>query len=408
MDSFIEILSSYGYIGFFIAAFIAGSVFPFSSEAIMVALIAAGLNPVQLVVYGTVGNTLGSMFNYGVGRLGKPEWISKYLHVKDEQLAKTQKFLAGRGAWMGVITFLPILGSAISVALGLMRANVVIATTAIFIGKLARYVILMLGTTALIGCTPSTSRHKEKPTITVSIEPLRYFTEGIAGDRFAVNTMLPAGASPETYEPTARQMMALDGSCVYIKVGRLGFETSWTGRFRNASPDMLIVDASEGIDETGDPHTWTSPRNARIILQNITQALIALDAKDSLYFMHRHDSIDRRIVQLDKEIASLLKQSPDKAFMIYHPALTAFAKEYGLRQIVVENDGKEPSATEMKRIIEQAREYGAKCMLLQKEFAEHSVAALAEATGVEVKEINPLAYDWEAEMKNIAKAICNR
>jgi len=151
MDAFFSLLLGYGYIGFFIAAFIAGSVFPFSSEAVMIGLIAAGLDPVQLVIYGTIGNTLGSMFNYGVGRLGKPEWISKYLHVSEKSLKRTERFLAGRGAWMGVLTFLPILGSAISVALGLMRANVVITTVSVTIGKLARYVVLMLGTTALVG-----------------------------------------------------------------------------------------------------------------------------------------------------------------------------------------------------------------------------------------------------------------
>ena len=243
MDAFIDILSSYGYIGFFIAAFIAGSVFPFSSEAVMVGLIAAGLDPVQLVVYGTIGNTLGSMFNYGVGRLGKPEWISKYLHVKEEQLKKTERFLAGHGAWMGVLTFLPILGSAISVALGLMRANVVITTTSVFIGKLARYVILMLGTTALVGCgsTPDTV---VKPAITVSIEPLRYFTEGVAGDKYTVTTMLPSGASPETYEPTGRQMMELSHSNIYIMVGRLGFEQSWMERFNNC-----LLYTSDAADE---------------------------------------------------------------------------------------------------------------------------------------------------------------
>ena len=116
MDTLVALLTDYGYLGFFIASFIAGSVFPFSSEAVMVGLMAAGLDTTGLVVYGTAGNALGSMFNYCVGRLGKPEWIERYLHVSNESLKKAQRFMAGRGAWMGFFTFLPILGSAIAIA----------------------------------------------------------------------------------------------------------------------------------------------------------------------------------------------------------------------------------------------------------------------------------------------------
>jgi len=128
-----------------VAAFIAGSVFPFSSEAVMVALMAAGLDAWQLMVYATVGNILGSMFNYGVGRMGRPEWIERYLHVKPEQMDKALRFMQGRGAWMGFFAFLPVLGSAISVALGLMRANLVITLVSISIGKALRYILLVYG-----------------------------------------------------------------------------------------------------------------------------------------------------------------------------------------------------------------------------------------------------------------------
>lgn len=89
----------------------------------MLALLAAGLDPVLLVVYGSVGNVLGSMFNYGIGRLGKLEWIEKYLHIKKESLDKAERFMQGRGAWMGFFAFLPILGSAITVVLGLTRQS---------------------------------------------------------------------------------------------------------------------------------------------------------------------------------------------------------------------------------------------------------------------------------------------
>ena len=145
MEWIIDFLTGYGYIGMLLAAFLAGSFFPFSSEAVMVGLMATGLDPWQLMIYGTIGNVLGSCFNYGVGRMGKLEWIEKYLHVKKKDLDKAERFMAGRGAWMGVFAFLPVLGSAITIALGFMRANVVISLISITLGKLFRYLILIAG-----------------------------------------------------------------------------------------------------------------------------------------------------------------------------------------------------------------------------------------------------------------------
>ena len=143
-------LVSYGYMGMLIAAFLAASILPFSSEAVMVGLQAAGLDPVALIAYGTIGNVLGSMFNYTIGRLGKMEWIEKYLHVKKEDLDKAHKFMAGKGAWMGLLPVIPVIGDVITVALGLMRANVVIVVISVTISKLARYMLLVYGASLIL------------------------------------------------------------------------------------------------------------------------------------------------------------------------------------------------------------------------------------------------------------------
>ena len=145
MDAILNFLIDWGYWGMLGSAFLAGSFFPFSSEAVMVGLQAAGLDPLPLIVYGTIGNVLGSMFNYGIGRMGRLEWIERYLHVKKESLDKAQRFVGGRGAWMGFFAFLPILGSAITILLGLMKANIVISITSISIGKFIRYLLLVYG-----------------------------------------------------------------------------------------------------------------------------------------------------------------------------------------------------------------------------------------------------------------------
>ena len=150
MDTILNFLVDWGYWGMLAAAFLAGSFFPFSSEAVMLALQAAGLDPVWLVVYGTIGNILGSVFTYCVGWMGNLVWIERYLHVSRESIEKAEKFMAGRGAWMGFFAFLPLLGSAITIALGLMRANVAISLISISIGKLLRYAVLVFGASLFI------------------------------------------------------------------------------------------------------------------------------------------------------------------------------------------------------------------------------------------------------------------
>lgn len=142
MGALIDILIDFGYWGMLAAAFLAGSFFPFSSEAVMTALVAVGLDPVQLTIYATIGNVAGGLFNYGVGRMGRLDWIEKYLHVSKESLDKATKFMGGHGAWMGFFAFAPILGSAITICLGLMRANIIISVISITLGKFIRYAIL--------------------------------------------------------------------------------------------------------------------------------------------------------------------------------------------------------------------------------------------------------------------------
>lgn len=149
MDAVIDFLMNWGYWGMLIAAFLAGSFFPFSSEAIMLGLIAAGLSPWKLVAFASVGNVAGSMFNYGIGRLGRIDWIEKYLHVKKSSIERAEHFMAGHGAWMGLFAFLPVLGSAITIALGLMRANLPISVLSITIGKVSRYILLVSGVSLL-------------------------------------------------------------------------------------------------------------------------------------------------------------------------------------------------------------------------------------------------------------------
>lgn len=142
IDTLIQLLIDWGYTGLFISALLAGSIIPFSSELVMLALVKVGLNPAICVLAATLGNTMGGMTCYYMGHLGKTDWIEKYFKVKQEN-RQMQRFLQGKGALMAFFAFLPFIGEAIAIALGFMRSNVMLTSLSMFTGKLIRYIVML-------------------------------------------------------------------------------------------------------------------------------------------------------------------------------------------------------------------------------------------------------------------------
>lgn len=138
-------LLDYGYLGLFLASFLAATILPFGSEFVFSGLLLAGMDGWTCVIVASVGNWMGGMTNYYLGKLGKIEWIEKYLKVKREKIDKMQKWLEGKGAIMGFFSFLPIIGDLIAITLGYMRANIYTVSISMFIGKFIRYVLIMYG-----------------------------------------------------------------------------------------------------------------------------------------------------------------------------------------------------------------------------------------------------------------------
>lgn len=134
----------YGYTGMGIAAFLAGSFIPFSSEAIFAGLYAGGLGLRSLVIAATIGNVLGGVFNYLVGRMCNEGWVYRLFRIKEHKLASTKEKVRRRGAWMGLLAWLPLIGSAITIALGILRVNFITSLLTMTIGKFVRYIILAL------------------------------------------------------------------------------------------------------------------------------------------------------------------------------------------------------------------------------------------------------------------------
>jgi zinc transport system substrate-binding protein len=223
--------------------------------------------------------------------------------------------------------------------------------------------------------------------------------------------MVPQGSNPETYEPTAQQMIALSHSNLYIKVGNLGFERTWMSKIKANAPEITIIDSSKGIvtaksiNGIDDPHTWMSTKSAIIIAQNIYEALKEKDSKDSSYFRKNLNKLVLKIKNTDQQIRAKLAGKKNASFLIYHPALTYFARDYSLHQLPIEEEGREPSAQQIKDIITAARKEGVKTMFVQKEFKNRNTQIVVQSTEAEIKSINPLSYDWANEMINIANKL---
>ncbi len=143
VDALVQLLTDWGYVGLFISALLAGSIVPFSSELVLVSLVQLGLSPTACILSAALGNTAGGMTCYYIGRLGRIDWMERYLKVKHEKVERVQRFLRGKGALMAFFAFLPFVGEAIAIALGFMRSNPALTVFSMFMGKLIRYLAML-------------------------------------------------------------------------------------------------------------------------------------------------------------------------------------------------------------------------------------------------------------------------
>lgn len=289
--------------------------------------------------------------------------------------------------------------------------------------RLLHIIVILATLITLASCThqESTSQH----IISVTILPQKFLAEQIAGERYEINCLVTANNNPESYDPTPQQLVEIENSEAYLRVGMLGFEIAWMDRLARNNPAMKIFDTSQGIDmihgthththhngvthtsSSIDPHVWCSPKNARIMAENIYQALVEIDPTGKDYYKPRYEHLIQRIDSVDNVITQTLLPVKGKTFAIYHPSLSYLARDYGLHQLCIENMGKESSAFALKNIVEEARNKEVDVVFIQSEFNPRQVHTFAQELGAETVNINPLNYDWINEMITIAYAIAH-
>ncbi len=259
---------------------------------------------------------------------------------------------------------------------------------------------------------------QDKPEITVSILPIKYIVERIAGDDFTLHVLVPPGASPETYEPTPSQMIEVANSQSVFITGLIDFERSLTAKLASQCTDNKYIELSKNItlikgdcghshkNSNGgtDPHIWSSARNLRIMAATTFERLNAL-YPDSVKYTVNYHAFCAQLDSLDAQIAQNITASNIKCFVIYHPALTYYSNDYNIEQISLEHEGKEPSAENLRRVITRAKAENIKRVLYQKQFSPASVATVARELGAECTEIDPLHEDVVANLLHITEII---
>lgn len=278
-------------------------------------------------------------------------------------------------------------------------------------------IIILLSVAALFSCNRNPSGRMER-IITVSIAPFRYFVEEIAGDDFRVNVMVPAGSNPHIYEPVPDQINKLRLSEAYISNGYLGFELTWLGRFYEINKKMIKLSIGDKIDliaaehdhhgkhaEGADPHYWVSPRCAKIIASSVYELLSGLNPESEAEYKLRYSVLLDKIDGVDEQARSFFSDFKDKVFMIYHPNLAYLARDYGLREIAAEYEGKEPPPSRMKELIDIARKENIRVIFVQKEYDNKNARVIAHEIGAELKVIDPLSEDWMSSTIDIITSL---
>ncbi len=277
-------------------------------------------------------------------------------------------------------------------------------------------ILLLVVASFLISC----GRHDaDVKTITVSIQPIESLVRGIVGDDYTINTLLPSGSSPESYSPTPSQHANIESSEFTFIIGTLDFEHSIVHRLIdrdinivNTGKDAAMIEGkcshNHEVDHhhhhSVDPHIWLSLTELEKIVHNIGEAICTAHP-DSVHYKANYEQLIAKIQAAHNRNKELFEQQSGSSFVIYHPALTYFARDYGLNQISVEHEGKAPTPATLTELAKVVDNCPSKQLLYQREYPLDTVQPTAEILGLIPIEINPLSCDILSELDRIANIL---
>ncbi len=278
--------------------------------------------------------------------------------------------------------------------------------------------ILLIALVALSSCAPKVN--KEKTTIAVSILPQKYFVNKIAGNLANVVVLVTPGSSPETYSLRPNQMMELAQASAWFGIGNLDFEHAWKNKILDVTKNLKYFDVTKNANWIAaevvkhgdhehlhgiDPHVWTSAIEGTNIATQTYNALLEILPDNKKELKANYDIFIQEINELDKYLKETLAKKENKNLLIYHPSLGYLARDYGLNQIPLEIEGKEPSPKYIKDFIEMAQENNLKNIFIQKEFNKSTAQMFAKELGGNVVIVDPLNENWDKQLREIADKI---
>lgn len=253
--------------------------------------------------------------------------------------------------------------------------------------------------------------------VIVTVGPQKEFVQKVGGDKVDVSVMVPPGSDPHTYEPLPNQMKQVQKAQIYYEVGSgIEFELTWMDKISAMNPQMKLVNTSSGIelmpntaeDEEGpDPHVWVSPKNAKIMVENIYNSLVATDPANKDYYTKNRDEYILELNELDKNITQTLSGKNNTKIMVYHPAWAYFCRDYNLEQISIESQGKEPTPQNIAKLVDLARSDGIKVIFVSPQFSTSNAQVIANEVGAKVVVVDDLSENYLANMKNVAQAFAS-
>jgi zinc transport system substrate-binding protein len=292
---------------------------------------------------------------------------------------------------------------------------------------------LVIGLVGLLMATPlllcscqsdAPEAHDGPVRVFVSIQPQKTFVQAIGGEHVSVDVLVRPGQSPATYEPTAKQLVALGEADVYFTIG-VPFEKTLMAKIQRMFPYLNVVNTIEGIalramddghhhhdheagghDHGGsDPHTWLDPKLVAVQARHIADALKQIDPSHAEAYEQNFRQVTARLNQLDSELAEILKPCKGRRLYVFHPAFGYLADAYGLHQVAIEVEGKSPTGRALTATIEQAKQDGANVIFVQPEFSQQAAKKIAQAIDGQVLPLDPLAADYFRNMRQMARTI---
>ncbi len=268
---------------------------------------------------------------------------------------------------------------------------------------------LLLGLmTAMAGCTGADVDVEDDGRIVVvaTIPPQQEFVERVGGEHVRVILLVPPGADPHTHEPAPAVLAGVAEADLYAMVGSgIEFEIAWGDKIAALNPGMAVVNCSQGVEFiAADPHIWTSPRNAKVMVENIRDGLIEIDPENAEDYRRNAAAYLDDLDALDAEISALIAGSGVRVVLVDHPSWAYLARDYGFEEVAIESEGKEPSPKRIEHLIRLAEEEGVRVVFASPEHSTRSAGVIAEAIGGSVVTVSPLKKDYLDNMRQVAAA----